>query len=499
MIHIFRQHQRIMMLVIAILTIIAFIFFYNPEKPGTFTSSTVATIYGRSLTQADIDREIRNFQLALALQQFDLIGELGGMEQDEDRALNEFVWNLLVLQHQARELGIEPTDPQVAARIKSLPVLQTSGQFDPRKYALFVQEQLGPRGMTERQLENVIRDSLRLEQLKAVIGAPVSVSAAEVREAARVWQKMDIQLVRFPLTAAETAVEVTEAEAMAFFERNKQTMLAPETRIVEFVEFVPPATEKPLEGKDRMDALQTQADAASRFAEEAAGSSFTKAAEAAGLPVKVSPEFDRAGTARVPAPELAETLQGIAPGAFLLTESAPISDVLQAGDKFVVVRLTKVNPQRPLTFEEVRPAIEKRVRSLKAEAVLRQNANDALGKIRAAVAGGKSFADAVAAAGLAVESLNGISADSGMIPPDQMAVVTTALVMEPGQVSGFLPSPDGGAAVFLASRAAEDASEKAKSEGIESGILDSKRRMIFLTWLASAREAAKIAMAPSGR
>ncbi len=231
------------MLVIAILTIIAFIFFYNPEKPGTFTSSTVATIYGRSLTQADIDREIRNFQLALALQQFDLIGELGGMEQDEDRALNEFVWNLLVLQHQARELGIEPTDPQVAARIKSLPVLQTSGQFDPRKYALFVQEQLGPRGMTERQLENVIRDSLRLEQLKAVIGAPVSVSAAEVREAARVWQKMDIQLVRFPLTAAETAVEVTEAEAMAFFERNKQTMLAPETRIVEFVEFVPPATE----------------------------------------------------------------------------------------------------------------------------------------------------------------------------------------------------------------------------------------------------------------
>ncbi len=487
------------MLVIAILTIIAFIFFYNPEKPGTFTSSTVATIYGRNLTQADVDREIRNFQLALALQQFDLIGELGGMEQDEDRALNEFIWNLLVLQHQSRELGIEPTDLQVADRIKALPVLQTSGQFDPRKYALFVQEQLGPRGLTERQLENVIRDSLRLEQLKAVIGAPVSVSAGEVKEAARVFQKMDIQQVRFPLAAAETAVEVTEADARAFFERGKQTMLAPETRMVEFVEFAPPAAEKPLEGKERMEALQKQADLASSFAESVAGSSFAKAAEAAGLTVKSTPEFDRAGTAREPAPELAETLRGIAPGSFLLTESSPVSDVLQAGDKFFVVRLIKVNPQRPLTFEEVRPAIEKRVRSLKAEAVLRQNANDALVKIRAAVAGGKSFAEAAAAAGLAVEPLNGISADSGTIPPDQMPVVTTALLMEPGQISGFLPSADGGAAVYLASRASEDVSEKARTEEIESGILESKRRMIFLTWLASARESAKIAMAPRGR
>jgi hypothetical protein len=65
--------------------------------------------------------------------------------------------------------------------------------------------------------------------------------------------------------------------------------------------------------------------------------------------------------------------------------------------------------------------------------------------------------------------------------------------MQPGQLSGFLPSPQGGgAAVFLAARGEVDPAEfdKQKAE-IETGILEGKREMIFLSWLASARDAAQ--------
>ena len=119
------------------------------------------------------------------------------MARDENRALDEFIWNRLVMHHQAKELGIEPTDTQIASHIKAVPVFQTNGQFDPVRYKTFLLEQLGPRGLTELQLENVIRDALRVERIKAIVGAPVAVSEAEIREVARVYEKVNAQEVRF--------------------------------------------------------------------------------------------------------------------------------------------------------------------------------------------------------------------------------------------------------------------------------------------------------------
>ena len=185
MINILRKNQRVLMLVIAVLTIIAFIWLYNPANTAELGANRVATIYGRTLSQADIEREVKSFQLALALGQFRLLENLGAMTQDENRALEQFIWHRLVMQHQAKELGIEPTDSQIAYQIKSLLALQTDGQFDSGKYKTFVLEQLGPRGFTELQLENLIRDALRFERVKAIVSAPVAVSEAEILDAAR--------------------------------------------------------------------------------------------------------------------------------------------------------------------------------------------------------------------------------------------------------------------------------------------------------------------------
>ena len=155
MITILRKHQRVLMLIIAVLTIIAFMWLYNPADTRELGSTSVATIYGRNLSQADIEREVKSYQLALAMGQFPLLEGLGGIAQDENRALDQFIWNRLVIQHQAKALGVEPTDSQVAAGIKAIPAFQSNGQFDPGKYKAFVVEQLGPRGFTELQLENI--------------------------------------------------------------------------------------------------------------------------------------------------------------------------------------------------------------------------------------------------------------------------------------------------------------------------------------------------------
>jgi peptidyl-prolyl cis-trans isomerase D len=499
MISILRKHQRVLMLWIALLTIIAFIWLYNPAKTRELRANTVATIYGRHLSQADIEREVKSFQLALALGQFRLLESLGGMAQDENRALEQFIWNRLVIQHQAKELGVEPTDSQIAGQIKALPVFQTKGQFDSGKYRAFVLEQLGPRGFTELQLENVIRDALRVERIKAIIAAPVAVSEQEILHAARVFEKVSAEEVRFPLPTSESSSEVTDEEVKNFYEQNGPTLIKPETRSVEYVRFAIPAGEKPLEGREKVEALQKIANAASAFSEQAASSSFQEAASAIGQTVQKSPDFDRSGATPAPGGEqpqpLASDLKNLAPAAFLLNEKNPVSDAIQSGDAFFVLKLGSVNAQRPLTLEEARPLAVARLRAQKEERLLRERADAALAKIREALSAGKTFADAVAAAGLPVRPFNDLAPDDQKLSPEEREVVRATLLMEPGQLSGLIPTSGGGFAVYLSARGPLEGEALTKKPELASRLLESKRDLLFATWLSSARDAAKITVA----
>jgi peptidyl-prolyl cis-trans isomerase D len=500
MISILRKNQRVLMLIVAILTIVAFIWLYNPANTRKLGTNTVATIYGRNLSQADIEREVKSFQLALALGQFQLLEDLGGMGQDENRALEQFVWNRLVIQHQARDLGIEPRDSQVADRIRNIPVFQVNGQFDAGKYKAFVAEQLGPRGFTEVQLENVIRDALRAERLKTVVSSPVAVSDAEVLETARIFQKVSAEVVRFDLAATAVPYELTDEEVKTFFGQNQPTLIMPETRSVDYVRFAIPEGGKSLEGREKVDALQKVADAASAFSEQASSGSFESAASTAGLTIQRTPEFDRSGAPRssgdAPA---AVDLKNFAPAVFMLTEKNPVSDVIQSGDVFFVLKLAKVSPQRPLTMGEVRPIAAKQLGARKAERALRDKADAALAKVREAIAAGKPFSEAAASAGLQVQSFNDLLPNDPKLSTREREIVAATLLMQPGQFSGMIPAADGGFAVYLSSRAPIDQADLAKKPELASRMLESKRHLLFLTWLASARDAAKIQVASPRR
>jgi len=496
MISTFRKNQRVLMLVVAILTIIAFAWLYDPSAGSrNMGPNSVADIYGQSLTQADIDRQVKTYSLALALQQFELIGELGGMNGDENQAVSEFVFNLLVLQHEAKVLGVVPTDSQVADRVKTLPAFQTSGQFDPRKYGSFIQDQLGPKGFSELQLESVIRDALSLGRIKSIVTAAVAVSPAELVEASRVFQKVNAEVLRFPVNSLGTDEVVSDEEVQGFFKRNEQNLFAPESRSFEFVEFAPLAGSENAEGRARIEAQQKQADAATDFVDAVAGSDFAGAASAAGLTVSTSPEFGRDGGTQPGEPPLEEALKPLVASAFLLTGEIPVSDVLQSGDRFYVIKLAKVDPRRALTVEEVRPLATKQIQAFKAAQTNRTEAEATLAAIRKAIAGGQTFAAAVAAAGREVETFTDLDLAAEELTPEQQQVARATMLLNPGGLSGILPTNDGGFAVYLEFRDALTKDDKDQRESeLKSGILEGKRHLLFMSWLAAAREKANISV-----
>ena len=158
-----------------------------------------------------------------------------------------------------------------------------------------------------------------------------------------------------------------------------------------------------------------------------------------------------------------------------------------------MLKLAKVDAQRPLTLEEARPTAISQLRSRKAERLLREGADAALAKIREAMSGGKSFGDAAAAAGLQVRSF------SDLTPSDESSPVMNEKSPRPRADAAWATlqhdasRPRRGFALY--SRAPLDEAGMAKKPELASRILESKRQLLFVSWLSSARDAAKITTA----
>jgi len=494
MISIFRKNQRVLMFVIAVLTIVSFIFLYNTSQLDELANTRNARIYGQTLTPGAIERQVKNYQLTLALGQFDLVSKLSGGAADQSAALSEFVWNLLVLQHQAEALGVQPTDAEIAARIKSLPVFQTDGQFDPVKYAGFVSEQLTPRGFTERQLEEVMRDALRLDRVSSIVEAPAAVGEQEIRAAARVLQPVTGSFVRFEASGITAGVSVDPADIASYYEKNLASLNTRETRAVRFVSFELPKDSK-LEGRAKVDALQKLADAATQFTDSLASLPFDQAASGAGLTPRTSPAFDRSAAPQSPLPADVpqELLAVLAPPAFLLAGKGSASDVIQSGDGFYVAELVELTPSRPLTLAEATPGIEARLRQARTDEFLRATANAKVSALREALAAGTPFAEAAASAGLKPEPLDNLSPMNESLTPDQRRILAPTLSLKDGELSGFEPAPWGGFVVYLQTRGPlADADLQARREEIVSSLLDNKRQLLFAEWMRVSRKEANI-------
>jgi peptidyl-prolyl cis-trans isomerase D len=492
MLTIIRKNQKGLMLVVAFLTIIAFAFLYNPTDPGELAGNTVARIYGKTLTQTDIDRQARLYGLALALGQLDLIEGLGGMASNEDQAVSEFIWNLYVLRHEAALLGLVPTNEQVASAIRAMPVFQSGGRFDPALFERFVAEQLGPRGLTTFNLEELVRDSLRLETLRETIASGATAGPAATSHALKFFQPADLKILRFDIEPLVAQAQPSGDDVRAAYEKNREHFVAPETVTVEAAKFTLPPEAADLEGRARVAALQEVVERAAAFMEAAGEENFAAGAEEAGAEVLHVGPFDRAE-----ARQGADLPPAVAGAAFLLVGGERFSDVLQAGDDFYVLRIAGHAPERPLTFEEGRAEAEGMVRRAQAAQALAGEAARAIAGIRSAVTAGESLADATATAGVQVDEFIGVDPSRPSLPQELSAAGRISTLLEPGQISNFIETPSGGIAVALIGRGTPP--EDPSADEIAEQIVESRGTLMFMAWLDDRRTASGLVFAGRGR
>ena len=494
MINIFRKYQQGLMIAVTIIVIISFVWFYNRTSMEKLSDSQekIATIYGRGVTETDIQRYVRKLQLCADLGLFDMLQNLSGTVREQ--MYEDFVWNTMVLEHEAEAAQINPTEEEITAACKKIATFQTQGQFDPQKYTTFVQEKLAPKGFTEQQLEDVVRNDLKLRKLKEVIASTIESSPSELRAAYQSqYQKNQLSFVRLDLSEIAASLVVSDAEIAKAFEQRKSALKTEELRQVKLVSLPLPTGEHALKDKSRIEALQKLALRAEEFAQAmlAKDANFDAVAAKFGLTVEQTGEFTQAKPDAVlgGSPEAAAE-------AFRITLKDPNSDPIQTETGFVILHLEKVAPARPLTLEEAKPQIAEALKAERARETLTVKAGEVRSKIEASLKAGKTLAEAAKEAGLKVESFPEFSlAELGDLlkQPDAPAIIQKSMEMSVGQLSELVNVDKGGVLIHLDGRPpiSEEQFLKQKASLAED-FNRAKRGLGFREWLRMRREAAKV-------
>lgn len=494
-----RTHQRWLMLLITIIVIISFVWLFNARQIDTISTDGVARIYGRKVTYTEIQKDAHLLQLALMLGLSDFASTLEGTNTPGAGEV-DFVLNSMILRHEGRELGIDPTDDQVANAVKELPVFQSGGQFDLQKYQSFLRDALAPRGFVPKHIDQIVKDSLILQEVTRLIDAAPTATDEEVAVLNRGFEPATGKVVLFNRSDFEGTLDITEEDIDAYYTVSSQEFVTPEWRTANYVRFDLPEDAAKLEGPAKIEAQQKIADEAAEFAEKAATEGLQKAADAAGYTTELTLPFDRQGNIDTPAGDAnMEALRGpaaaIAPTVFTLTENSPVSGVIADGQNFIVAELDEVTPARQLTMDEARPTIVTQLGQLSAESQLQDEAIKIADQLKADLKAGKSFDEAAAALNLETEAFADIAPLSDN-PDTRLRVFADATTnLKENEISGFVPTEEGGALVWLEKRSPSDAADAAeRKEQIADFIVARKRNILFYEWLIWAREKSGLQM-----
>ena len=496
MVNIFRRFQQPLLIALTVFVIIAFVILYG--GPGTrldkLGSDKIATIYNRSVLPHEYRAIGRQFEICRRLGMFDLIIPLSQNARTMGEVTENYVWNTIVLRHTAENLGIQPTEAQIADAIRQLPAFQNKGQYDHSRYLTTVQTELMPRGMSSAHLEDIIRDSLRLQTIREILAASSAPSADELRAAyEQRFQKIEASVVRISKEQIAGAIKVSDEEVQTAFESRKESLKTPEKRSVQFAFFPLPAKNQ-ASAAPSAEEMQKIADKADDFAAAllAPEAKLQEVAAKFGVELKSTAVFTRGERL-----EAFSNQPKVSAAAFQLSAQKPFSDTIGTEKGYFILHLLSVEEARPLTLEEAKPKL---VESLKADRIretLSLKATEVRKQLEEAVKGGKTFAEASQAAGYKAEALDAFSrADSKLAGPDAQLIQNTAAELKTGATSAPVEGSADTLLVHVNKRLPFEQADVEKEKANILPMLESQRTDGLLSeWVERQRTAAGLEIA----
>ncbi len=535
-----RKYTGLIIFVIALL-FVGLAFFGDNASFSRANASDPALIRvdGRTYTVSEFRKtgpSARNLAMGLGLYEFvSMLGGFGGTSEDE--ADKRFFVNRLLIKDAQEEFGVRPSDEEVTSALKAMPAFQgQDGAFDQTRYNDFVTQRIGQFGMTEKDVIDIVRDSIAVKKLASIIGGGLAGDRNVAMETvASRDQQVTVQVARTSLAKFRESFNPTDEELKAAWETTKDKYVTERKIKVSYI-IAKPAYPEPKKEEVKLPDTLTEEDkqkadqeaAEKKAKEEAAlaeekrkinneladqvdtfiaelqnseGKDFEELVKKNNWELVTTELFPRTA---VP-PALSVNLRSsndpgpVADRLFQLemkdapldrfTEALPVPD-----GAWLLARLDEEEPSRTKTFEEAKEEVRTDYIAEKAGEALKKDADEKAAKIREALAAGKSFADAAKELGLEPKSHGPFKATDKLEgEADTTILFQTAAAVDPGTLADPVMRPDGALFVFVEKR--ELVKDPARAERVNQSLAmsgGSLERSAFAAWLDEKLESAKV-------
>ena len=214
-----------------ILALIAVAFIFWGVDPTIMGSTFAAKVNGEDISLIEFDRALQNQQSQFQeLYRVELTDEL---QRSLRLAVVEDLIQGEALSQRVDSEGYRVSDARLAQAIRSMPEFQVGGEFSMDVY----RSQLTFSGLSPTAFEEQQREQLGLIDLQAGIGVSAFYTPAEfARYIALFEQEREISYALFTADAYLDQVEIDEAQVLAHYEANKDRFFSEESVDIEYLE-----------------------------------------------------------------------------------------------------------------------------------------------------------------------------------------------------------------------------------------------------------------------
>jgi peptidyl-prolyl cis-trans isomerase D len=198
--------------------------------------NVAANVDGEAITAQEYTRAYENMQRVYQqLYRENFNPQVMAQLNLHQRALDNLVTDLL-LRREAQRLGLSVSDDEVRDAILNVPNFQSDGQFDRARYLATLR---GSR-LTPAEFEESQRETLLVTKLESLLTDGLSVSDRELHDLyALENEKIDVAFVKIPYAKYHDTVPVSDTEIHDFYEKNQEAFRQPERVTLTYVAYTP--------------------------------------------------------------------------------------------------------------------------------------------------------------------------------------------------------------------------------------------------------------------
>ena len=524
----------------AVLISAAFVFAYNGARSdmsnGPRKKQYAGKLYGEEVSRSELARAVNDIRL-LALM---MRGQLPTETAETSALLEQNAWTRIAILKKAKQMGVDITEAQVAARIRQIPYFmdQQTGQFNETQYHQFFELYLPRMGMrlSETEFDQFIRNELIMSQLRSMVAQGALVTEKEIKD---LYHLVNDQLVadyiELPRTLAPEP-EVSREDAEKYFNENIEDFSYPERRKIQFVAFpmaaytnevsitdelvgqfyeaykaryAEPLPEDAAEGAEpiykpleevkdsivedlaKMKAAEMATLDARRFFKlmGTSGLSLEALAEQEGLEVQTSKPFSSEEALRG-VDESDYLAHLLAQAAFTLKSRAQspyhcYSDALTAENAVYMMECIEITPSfLPNSFESVEAKVMKAVQEDAALKAYADKADEVIASIKDALTAGKTFTEAASEYGLEIKTVGPFSRKEMPEGEMDLRIAQGTGMLEEGSLSKLIPGKENLAIAYVKEKRLADlaAASAEDLKTMKETLRSDKAQRLFIAW-----------------